>query len=253
MTDPITLDFPSESICILKMHDDDSKNALSGTFVDSAIEKVKAIHENKALKVVILKGLEDIFCSGAAKEELIKLCDGDMNVKDLVLSEMIMDIPVPVIAAMEGGAVGGGLVLGLCADIVILAERSMYGGGFSDLGFTPGMGFTRLLKGLVGEYVANEMIFAGTLHKGKTFSNRGCVNYILPKAEVFKKATMLAEIIAEKPRVTLEVLKYSLSMDKRKQLLEARVHEDMMHKITFRQPGIKDIINARYVEKSKSK
>ena len=168
--------------------------------------------------------------------------------EDLILSELLLQIPVPVISAMEGGAVGGGLVVGLCSDIIIMAERSMYGGGFADLGFSPGMGYTRLLQGLVGEYIANEMIYTGKMYKGRVFKEKSLVNYVLPKEEVFKKAIEIAKIISEKPRNTLTTMKYSISLKKRQLLMEARVHEDFMHKITFNQKEVQEIIQARYSE-----
>lgn len=238
----------NEYITIFHMNDEENRNSFHEKFTEEMIEKLKLLHENKKNKVVILKGLSEIFCSGAAKSELIKLFEGNLSVKDLILSELILQIPVPVIAAMEGGAIGGGLVVGLCADIIIMAERSMYGGGFTELGFTPGMGFTRLLQGLVGDYIANEMLYTGKLYKGKTFKERSLVNYVLPKEEVMKKAIELAEIISEKPRKTLEILKYSVSLKKRQLLQEARVHEDFMHSISFSQPEVKEIIEKMYVD-----
>lgn len=247
----ISIEDYSEKIAIFHMKDEKEKNTFHEKFIEEMIEKLKLLQNNDKYKAVIIKGLPDIFCAGAAKSELMKLFEGNLSVKDLVLSELLLQIPVPVIAAMEGGAVGGGLVVGLCADIIIMSERSMYGGGFTDLGFTPGMGFTRFLQGLVGEYIANEMMFTGKLYKGRYFKEKSLVNYVLPKDQVFNKAIELAEIIAEKPIGTLNTLKYSISMKKRQLLIEARVHEDFMHKITFNQPEVKDIINAMYTRYKK--
>ena len=125
----------------------------------------------------------------------------------------------------------------------------MYGGGFTDLGFTPGMGFTRFLQSLVGEFIANEMIFTGKLYKGRFFGQKSLVNYVLPKDEVMPKAIELAQIISEKPRGTTEILKYSMNLKKRQLLQEARVHEDFMHKISFNQPEVKNIIEKMYTSK----
>lgn len=247
--DLVTIEDYSESIGIFNMHDSVNKNTFTEEFINEMIVKLNATIENQKYKAVIFKGLPDIFCAGAAKSELMKLFKGAMSVKDLVLSELILQIPVPTIAAMEGGAVGGGLVVGLCCDMMIMSERMMYGGGFTDLGFTPGMGFTRFLQGLVGEFIANEMIFTGKLYKGKYFSERSLVNYVLPKTDVFDKAVELAEIIAEKPRGTIEILKYSMNLKKRQLLQEARVHEDFMHKISFNQPEVKSIIEKMYTSK----
>jgi polyketide biosynthesis enoyl-CoA hydratase PksI len=248
MKNLIDIENYNNDIVIFHMKDGEGKNTFHEEFINEMIKKLSIVKESKKYKAVILKGLPDIFCAGAAKSELMKLTNNNLSVKDLILSELILQIPVPVISAMEGGAIGGGLVVGLCADIIIMAERSMYGGGFTDLGFTPGMGFTRLLGGLVGEYIANEMMYTGKLYKGRFFSEKSLVNYVLPKDEVFKKALNLADIISEKPRVTLETLKYSLSLKKRQLLMEARVHEDFMHKITFSQPEVKEIIKKTYTE-----
>jgi polyketide biosynthesis enoyl-CoA hydratase PksI len=250
MNELITLSEHKENpnICIFHMHDEKENNTFHEDFINEMIKKLNFLQNEKKYKAVVLRGLPDIFCAGAAKSELMKLFEGNLSVKDLILSELLLQIPVPVISAMEGGAVGGGLVIALCSDIVIMAERSMYGGGFTDLGFTPGMGYTRLLQGLVGEYFANEMLYAGKMYKGRIFQERCIANYVLPKDEVFDKAIELAGIISDKPRLTLETLKYSVSLKKRQLLQEARVHEDFMHKITFNQPEVKKIIEGMYAK-----
>ena len=251
MSELITIEDYSDTIGIFHMKDAKDNNTFTEEFIDVMIEKLNYLQSTKKYKAIILKGLPDIFCAGAAESELMKLFKGNLSVKDLVLSELLLQIPVPVIAAMEGGAVGGGFVVGLCADIIIMAERSMYGGGFTDLGFTPGMGFTRLLQGLVGEYIANEMLFTGKMFKGRIFKEKALINYVLPKERVMEKAISLAETIADKPLGTLEILKYSVSLKKRQLLLEARVHEDFMHKISFNQPEVKKIIQTMYTKYKK--
>lgn len=244
----ITIKEHTSEIAIFHMHDDVEKNTFHEEFINEMIEKLTELQNDTKYKAVIVKGLPNVFCAGAAKSELVKLIQGNLSVKDLILSELLLQIPVPTIAAMEGGCVGGGLVVGLCCDIMIMANRSMYGGGFADMGFSPGMGYTRLLQWLVGDFIANEMIFTGKLYKGKVFKEKSEVNYVLPKDEVFPKAVELAEIIAEKPRGTLTTMKYSMSLKKRQLLLEARVHEDFMHKITFNQPEVQKMIKERYSE-----
>lgn len=251
MSNRMSIEAYSDTIGIFNMHDSEGNNTFGEEFIEEMIEKLNVLQSDTRFKAIIIKGLPDIFCAGAAKSELMKLFEGSLSVKDLVLSELLLQIPVPVIAAMEGGAVGGGLVVGLCADMIIMAERSMYGGGFADLGFSPGMGYTRLLQGLVGEYIANEMIYTGKMYKGKVFKEKSLVNYVLPKDKVMDKAIQLAEIISDKPRGTLTTMKYSISLKKRQLLLEARVHEDFMHKITFNQPEVKDIIEKMYAKYKK--
>jgi polyketide biosynthesis enoyl-CoA hydratase PksI len=196
--------------------------------------------------VILLEGLPDVFCAGASKDALMSIFTGDVEVKDLVLSELFLNVPVPMIAVMEGAALGGGFVVGLCADIILMNEKRMYGANFTNMGFTPGMGCTGLLQSLVGEYFANEMMFRGRLFKGREYRGRSLVNYVLPRDEMANKALDIALDIADKPLKTLQILKYSLSLKKRQTLLEARVHEDLMHKISFGQPEVKEIIDKMY-------
>jgi polyketide biosynthesis enoyl-CoA hydratase PksI len=235
-----------DTIGLLHMKDEKSKNTFTDDFVEVFIEILNKLQKDKTYKVIILKGLPDVFCAGASKEALTSIRGGDVDVKDLVLSELLLQIPVPVIGVMEGAALGGGFVTGLCCDILLMNEKKMYGANFTNMGFTPGMGCTRLIQPLVGEFIANEMMFRGRLFKGRTFKNRSMINYILPADELMNKAADIALDIDEKPRKTLEILKYSLSLRKKQALTEARVHEDFMHKISFAQPEVAKIIENMY-------
>src|SRR6266496_5802192 len=164
---------------------------------------------------------------------LASLVDGSIAPSDLLLSKAFLDLPVPTIAAMEGHAVGGGLALGLCADIVLIARESRYGCPFMNLGFTPGMGMTRLLEHVLSPAVAHEMLYTGEPFKGAHFEGRCGFNYILPRVEVRAKALDLAERIAEKPRVALATLKRVLSLPRRQAFESTRTVEALMHEVTF--------------------
>ncbi len=243
----VYLETHGDGIVTLHMRDTENKNIFSDAFVDALLGGLAEFTTLKDAKVLILRGLDDVFAAGADKDSLLAIADGRFHVKDLVISERLIELPVPVIAAMEGHAVGGGFVVGLCCDVVILAEDSRYGVNFMEMGFTPGMGCTRLLQGLVGPYIANEMMFTGARLKGKHFASNTGVNYVLPKNQVADKAMKLAQRIAEKPRPALEYLKYSVSLPKRQTLQEARVHEDFMHRLTFSAPGMRQRIEDLYL------
>jgi polyketide biosynthesis enoyl-CoA hydratase PksI len=236
----------NSSIGVLHMRDEKYKNTFTDEFVEVFIERLTFLQSNKDYKVILLKGLDDVFCAGASKDSLLSLFKGSVQVKDLVLSELLLALPVPVIAVMEGAALGGGFVVSLCCDIVLMNERRMYGVNFTNLGFTPGMGCTGLVQSMVGEFIANEMMYRGRLFKGKEFKGKSLVNYILPKDQLMTKAYDIAQDISEKPRKTLEVLKYTISLKRRQLLQEARLNEDMMHQITFAQSEVKEIIEQMY-------
>ena len=179
MTAAVTLTREDEHVAILTLDDAEHQNTFTEEVVDAFLELLPKISTDPTVRVLLLRGREDVFCAGAPQELLLELADGDLEPADILLSKALLDVRIPVIAALEGHAVGGGLALALCADIVLMARESRYGCSFMNLGFTPGMGTTRLLADAVGEYIAKEMMFGGQMFKGAHFAERSNINYVL--------------------------------------------------------------------------
>jgi len=233
-------------IVVLRLQDDRDKNALSAPVVEQLTTELAAVGADELAKVCIVCGLDDVFCSGGHKDMLRELAAGRVAASDIMLSRAMLEVPIPTIGAMAGHAVGGGLVLGLCCDVVLMARESRYGCSFMNMGFTPGMGTTRLLSLAVGEYVAAEMMYGGQFFRGRHFERCGGINYVLPRSDVEPKATELAQRIAEKPRHALELLKRSLSLSKRTAFETARTTESLMHEISFAHPETAALIEEQY-------
>jgi polyketide biosynthesis enoyl-CoA hydratase PksI len=246
MSERISLTVDDDGIAYLAMCDEQNKNLFSDAFIHELVLAMEKAEELKP-KVLVISGLRDVFAAGAEKKNLMDLCDGKVHVKDLLISERLVHASFPVIAAMEGHAMGGGLVMAACCDMVIAARESRYGVVFMGLGFTPGMGCTKLLQGLVGPQLANEMMFTAKRFRGSELANMWHnFNYILPREEVMPKAKSLAQQIAEKNRDSIYLLKYAVSAEKKKLLIEARVQEDFMHRLTFAYPETRRAIEELY-------
>jgi len=243
----VQLDVDDRGIATIAMCDVAGRNAMSEAFVRELSDALAALTTCARARVAVLLGLPDVFSSGASRETLRAILDGKLAPTDIVLPRAVLDVPVPVIAAMEGHAVGGGFALGLCADIILIARESSYGCNFISLGFTPGMGTTRLLQHVLAPPIAHEMMYTGQFFRGSHFEGRSGFNYILPRAHVRPKAMDLAARIAEKPRVAVETLKRALSVDKRQAFETARATEAMMHTITFAGPDVRRLIEEDYV------
>jgi polyketide biosynthesis enoyl-CoA hydratase PksI len=246
MSERISLTVDEAGIARLVMQDEAKKNLFSDDFIHELVTAMEKAEELKP-KVMIISGLRDVFAAGAEKKNLMDLCDGKVHVKDLLISERLVHASFPVIAAMEGHAMGGGLVMAACCDMVIAARESRYGVVFMGLGFTPGMGCTKILQGLVGPQLANEMMFTAKRFRGSELANMWHnFNYILPRDEVMPKALALAQQVAEKNRDSIYLLKYAVSAEKKKLLIEARVQEDFMHRLTFAYPETRRNIEEFY-------
>lgn len=243
----ISTDFPEAAIAHVRMLDEQGKNCLSPAFVSELTAHFRALQANENVKVVLLSGLPGIFCGGADLDTLRQLTENRVKPADIVLPKTILDIPAPVIAAMEGHAVGGGFALGLCADIVLLAEESRYGCSFMNMGFTPGMGMTRLLEHYMAPAIAHELQYTGANVRGSELKGKTNFNYILPKKELMPAAMALAQAIAEKPAHSLRLLKKYLAMSRRKMFEETYAIESMMHELSFNRAGILKTIEENYV------
>jgi len=235
-----------DGVALVTMADREGNNAMSHRFVrelEAAIDEVEAWPE---LKVVVLAGTEEVFCSGASLHMLEELTEGTVAPTEIVLPKRVLDIPVPVVAAMAGHAIGGGLAIGLCADIVVAALGSRYGCSFMNMGFTPGMGMTKLLEHVATPAVAHEMLLTGEPKKGRWLNERGAFNAVLPRDEVLPHAMMIAARIAEKPRLALELLRRSLTIERRQAFESTHTIESLMHRLSFAQPGLLERIGKHH-------
>jgi len=210
---------------------------------------VEDLKRDQGIKVLILSGTPEVFCYGATKDFLREL---NAHYKNHVEHDYahhlkaLLDLPIPVIAAMEGSATGGGLVLGLYADIIVAAEESRYGMSFMNMGFTPGMGSTAMCREVFGYHGGFEMLVTGIYRKGSELKGKCGFNYILPRTEVMAKAMDLAAAIAEKPRTSLELLKKYMSIERRKMLEESSTTEAFMHRISFNQTEVETLIQEHF-------
>jgi polyketide biosynthesis enoyl-CoA hydratase PksI len=245
--DILDLQVDADGCATLRMQDRAGKNAFSQSFVAALVAMLTAIATRSDIKVVVLCGLPDIFSAGGDRSVLLGLAEGRIAPYDLLLTRTLLELPQPSLAAMAGPAVGGGLVFGLACDLVFLARESRYGCNFMDLGFTPGMGTTRLLQAAVGPYLAAEMMMGAQYFRGQELADRGAqVNAIVPRAEVESRALDVAARLCEKPRAALLLLKRSLGLPRRLAFEEARTLESLMHELCFADPATQALIRQNY-------
>ena len=225
-----------DGVATIAMDDEAGKNALSHAMVDALGEAFAAVGRAPNVSAVVLAGLPEYFSSGASEELLVELVTSQRDAAEVLLPRLLLDCPLPCIAAMAGHAIGGGFALGMAADIVLLGRESRYCLNFLDLGFTPGMGTTRLLEHALSPALAHELLFSGEARLGRDFEGRSGVNRVLPRAEVLPRARDLAARIADKPRKAVTLLKRTLSIPRRQAFEVARTEETLMHTISFAEP-----------------
>jgi polyketide biosynthesis enoyl-CoA hydratase PksI len=230
----------------ITMQDRINKNTFSVELVKGLIQSFEAIEANSNYKVVILTGYDNYFASGGTQEGLLSIYDGEVSFTDTNIYSLALDCKIQVIAAMQGHGIGGGFVLGLFADFVILSRESVYTTNFMKYGFTPGMGATFILPKKLGVSLAEELLLTAANYRGAELEKRGIPFSVMPRNQVLEYALTLAQAIAEKPRLSLITLKDHLVKSLRDQLPRIIEQELAMHDKTFHQEGVKERIVALF-------
>lgn len=234
------------AIIQVKMHDRAHKNAFSQELTDGLIQAFEFIRNQQSYKAVILTGYDNYFASGGTQEGLLRIQKGITKFTDDNLYSLALDCRIPVIAAMQGHGIGGGFVMGLFADFVILSRESVYTTNFMKYGFTPGMGATFIVPQKLGFSLAQELLMNAGNYRGADLEKRGIPFKVLPRSEVLEYAVELARELAEKPRNSLITLKDHLVSPLREQLPSVIEQELVMHEKTFHQDEVKTRITGLY-------
>jgi polyketide biosynthesis enoyl-CoA hydratase PksI len=245
-TGPVDYQQIDASVVLITMRDEEHKNTFSEGLINGLGEAFGRAGRDERCKAVVLTGYGTYFASGGTKETLLRIQERRVSFTDADIYGLALDCPVPVIAAMQGHGIGGGFVMGLFADFVVLSLESVYTTNFMQYGFTPGMGATLVLPRKLGLPLTEEMLLSARTYFGRELKQRGVPFPVLPRAEVLPHALELAANLAEKPRVSLVTLKDHLVSQLRDDLPRYIEREVAMHEKTFHQPEVRDLITSRY-------
>ncbi|KJS64700.1 MAG: hypothetical protein JL50_19400 [Peptococcaceae bacterium BICA1-7] len=240
----VSLRIIDDNIALVAMQDRENRNMFSGGIVNGLIARLSEISQNENIKAVILTGYENIFSMGGTREELLNIADKKNHFTDAsVFYNGLLECQVPVISAIQGHANGGGLALGLFADIVVMSEESIYSASFMKYGFTPGLGATYILREKLGANLAAEMMFTAKSYRGDELKNRAAPVLFRKQKDVLSEAFSIAKMLCEKPLYALKVLKRDLSGRVLEELPAIIQREMDMHDQTFSHPEVRKRIN----------
>ena len=187
-------------IAILTINRPKALNALNSQVLEE-LDKVLESIDTEKIRVLIITGAgQKSFVAGADIAEmstLTKAQGAEFSKKGNDVFRKIETFPIPVIAAINGFALGGGCEISMSCDIRICSDNAIFGQPEVGLGITPGFGGTQRLARLVGLGMAKQMIFTGQNIKAEEAYRIGLVNAIYPQAELLNEAKKLATTIAK--------------------------------------------------------
>ena len=190
------------------------KNSLDIETSKEILQALQNLDQDNSIKCIAIEGNQKLFSPGADIKELQNLTKNKAAEQKLFDAfDEIYNIKKPVIALVEGYALGGGMELALICDFIIASENAKFGQPEVNLGLIPGIGGTQRLKRSAGKYNANYLCMTGEIISAQQAHNIGVVSVVL-KAEEFKEGAMkIIKSISEKPLSSLVEIKRLINKD----------------------------------------
>jgi len=206
--DPLIVERPSEAVTLLRLNRPQVRNALNLPLRKRLAEEVSNAVANPVVRAIVLTGNEQAFAAGADIGEMADAGPIDIMVRNVQqYYRVVAECPKPVIVAIEGFALGGGLELALCADVIVAADGARLGLPEVKIGILPGGGGTQRLSRLVGRSRAMLLLMTGRMFGAQEAFAMGVASELTPKGEALKRALEIAEEIAAMPPISVQQIK----------------------------------------------
>jgi enoyl-CoA hydratase len=243
-----------DTIGILTINRPEKMNALSNELTTELKQVLDEIDADKDLRVLVITGAGDkAFVAGADINELV---DRDAVIGRQVsrfrqdLFSCIENLSIPVIAAVNGYALGGGLELALACNIRIAAEEAKFGAPEVKLGIIPGDGGTQRLPRLVGLGRAMEMVITGDFVDADEAYRIGLANRVVPAEELMDTTMALAKKIASRPPLAVKYAKEAVNRSQEGDAVSGYALESYLHALACTTEDKKEGV-AAFLEKRK--
>jgi enoyl-CoA hydratase len=217
---PVQLERTDDGVAVLTLDDPERRNAMTEAMGDALTARCAELADDADVRAVVLTGAPPAFSAGgdlAMLEELGRRTREDgFDATDHMRAFYrrflaVRDLPQPVVAAINGHAVGAGLCVALACDLRLVATEAKVGLNFARLGLHPGMGGSWLLPRTLGDQQAKLWLYTGRLFGGEEAAAAGLALEALPADEVLPAALTLAIEIAGASPVVVRQLKATLA------------------------------------------
>ena len=203
----ITID---EYICTVQINHPQALNALNTKILHELNRAFTEIEHNNTIRVVIITGVDKSFVAGADISEMSKFNEREGKAFGELGSDVFRKIELlnkPVIASVNGYALGGGCELAMCCDIRIASEKAKFAQPETGLGISPGFSASQRLPRLVGLGRAKELIFTGEVINAKEAHRIGLVNKVTTPDKLQEETMQMAQTIASKAPLAIRFAK----------------------------------------------
>ncbi len=237
----------------LTMNRANAMNSLSFDLVDAMLAELDALEHNPEIRVLVITGTERSFSAGADLKSLASKCDpGEPDILDRVadLLDRLRTYPKPVIAAVNGLALAGGMELMMCCDLIYAAKSAKIGDAHCNYGIVPGGGGAAIMPRLLPLPIAKYLIFTGEFLPAEALKPYGLLNDVVEDEQLVDTVNKVANRISEKSPIGLARAKRVANEALDKTAADSLRDERLACRDQFRSYDYQEGINA-FLEKRK--
>lgn len=212
MSDPVVLlERPEDGIAVVRLNRPEVKNALNLELRQKLAEVFQGLQDDPDVRCVVLTGNDGAFAAGADILDMSRISAVEMYLRHTErLWAAVGNCPVPVVAAVSGYALGGGLELAMHADIIVAGKGAKLGQPEVNVGIMPGAGGTQRLTRAVGKFRAMLLCLTGEIIDAEEAYGMGLVSRVVEDENVMEEAMRLAKRIARMPPIAIAHVKEAI-------------------------------------------
>jgi enoyl-CoA hydratase len=189
----------------------EKRNAITIAMMNELLDTLQKMDADPDIRCIILTGHEKAFAAGAEIQQMAESSAIDMLVRDQFSTwDHIRQIKTPIVAVVNGYALGGGCELAMTCDMIIASEDAIFGQPEVNIGVIPGAGGTQRLTRAMGKVKAMELILTGRSFTAQEALAGGLINAIYPSVSLMEEARKLALTISQKPPLAVRLAKEAI-------------------------------------------
>lgn len=206
--DLVLIERPEPGVALLRLNRPEARNALSADLRRRLTDLFETLPWQDDIHCIVIAGDSRAFVAGADLKDMSRMGTAEITLSNIRrMWGVIAECPVPVIAAVQGVAFGGGCELAMHADIIIAGEGALFGQPEIKVGIMPGGGGTQRLMRAVGKFKAMKMMLTGDPVSGREAFDMGLATECVPDEDVIPRAVALAAQIASMPPLAVRRIK----------------------------------------------
>ena len=252
-SDTLLIERPSNDIAVLRLNRPQVRNALNLDMRTRLADEITRLGADPEIRCLIVTGSEAAFMAGADIGEMARAGPVEVMARNVQKYwRAITDCPKPLIAAVEGFALGAGLELAMCADIIVAGEGAKLGQPEVKVGILPGAGGTQKLARLVGSKRAMLLLMTGRMFSAAEAFSMGVVSEVAPTGQALTRALEIAREIAAMSPISIMQIKEIVNAGLNAPLDTALMLERKAFQLQFATSDQKEGMRA-FMEKRKPK